>query len=112
MKIIIGWLLIIGILFSYIPVFPMDGCPEGNHMGIMKTDCGSFFHCPMIVDNIFSESSALPLRGCLVPIKLLVAANEFLDPIFHPPKRNPKFLSWGEGMVRYEGLEPWHMNCC
>jgi len=112
MKIIIGWLLVIGILFSYVPVFPMDECPEGNHTGSMKMDCGSLFHCPMIVDRIFSESSALPLRGCLVPIKLSLVVDEFPDPIFHPPKHNPKFISSGEGTVRYGSVEPWHKNCC
>lgn len=87
MKTIVGWLLVIGILFSYVPVFSMDGCSEGDHMGnIMKMDCGSLFHCPMIVDKIFSDSSALPLRGCLVPIKLSLAVDEFPNPIFHPPK--------------------------
>jgi hypothetical protein len=85
MKIIIGCLVVIGILFSYVPVFPTDGCPDGSHTGIMKMDSGSLFHCPMIVDKIFPETSALPLRGCLVPIKLSPAVDEFPDPIFHPP---------------------------
>ena len=83
---LIGCLLVIGILFSYLPMFPMDECPEGSHMGIMKMDCGSSFHCPMIVDKISSESSALPFRGCVVPIKLSLAVNEFPDPVFHPPE--------------------------
>jgi len=85
---LIGCLLVMGILFSYLPVFPMNmnDCPEANHTGGMKMDCGSLFHCPMIVDNIFSESSALPFRGCLVPIKLSLAVEEFPDPIYHPPK--------------------------
>jgi hypothetical protein len=83
---IIGCLLVIGILFSYVPVFSMDGCPEGSHMGIMKMDCGSSFHCPMIVDKIVSETSSLPLNGCLVPTKLLLAVDEVAYLIFHPPK--------------------------
>lgn len=83
---IIGCLLVIGILFSYVPVFPMNECPEGNHTWGMKMDCGSLFHCPMIVDNVFSESSALPFRGCLVPTKLSLAVEAFPDPIYHPPK--------------------------
>ncbi len=112
MKIIIGWLLVIGILFSYVPVFPMNECPEGNHMGSTKMDCGSLFHCPMIVDKIFSESSALPLRGCLVPIKLSLAIDEFPDPIFHPPKHFVlSFYLGGDGAVRYASIEPWHKNC-
>ncbi len=86
MKVIVGCLLVLGILFSYLPLFPMDGCPEGSHMGMMKMDCGSLFHCPVTVDNIFSETSALPLTGCLVPIKLTLAVDELPNPIFHPPK--------------------------
>ncbi len=83
---IIGSLLIIGILFSYVPVFPMDECSDGSHTGIMKMDCGSLFHCPMVVDEIFSEISALPLRGCLVPITLSLTVDELPDSVFHPPK--------------------------
>ncbi len=113
MKIIIGCLLVIGILVSYVPVFPMNQCPEGSHMGSTKMDCGSLFHCPMIVDKIFSESSALPLRGCLVPIKLSLAADEFPEPIFHPPKTSyPKFVSPGGEPVRDASVEPWHKDCC
>ena len=65
----------------------MDDCPEGNHMGnIMKMDCGSLFHCPIIVGNIYPEISALPLRGCLVPITLSLTVDESPDSVFHPPK--------------------------
>jgi hypothetical protein len=107
---ITGFFLVIGILFSYVPVFPMNQCPEGKHMGSMKMDCGSLFHCPMIVDKIFSESSALPLRGCLVPIKLSLAVDEFPEPIFHPPEHLTS-----NSYLREEnqlGMEPWHKNCC
>jgi hypothetical protein len=83
---IIGCLLVIGILFSYVPVFSMDGCPEGSHTGIMKMDCGSSFHCPMIVDRIVSETSSLPLNGCLISTKLLLVVDEVAYLIFHPPK--------------------------
>jgi len=84
---VIGTLLIIGILFSYIPVFPMDECPEGNHMGnIMKMDCGSLFHCPMIVDLNISETSGLSPSGRLVSTKPLLILKELTHPIFHPPE--------------------------
>jgi hypothetical protein len=86
MKTIIGCLLVIGILFSYVPMFPTDGCPDGSHTGIMKMDCGSLFHCPMIVDKILPETSGLPLRGCLVPLKLSLVVDELPDLIFRPPK--------------------------
>jgi len=86
MKTIVGCLLVVGILLSYVPVFSMDGCPGGSHTGIAKTDCGSLFHCPMIVDRIFSETSALPLSGCLVPVTLSLTVDELPDSVFHPPE--------------------------
>jgi hypothetical protein len=42
---IIGILLIIGILFSYVPILPMDDSQESNHAGNMKLDCG--LHLPL-----------------------------------------------------------------
>jgi len=83
---LVGIFLIIGILFSYIPVFPMDECSEGNHMGNMKMDCGSLFHCPMIVDLNISEISGLPLNGRLVSTKPLLVVKELAHPVYHPPE--------------------------
>jgi hypothetical protein len=108
MKTIVGCLVVIGILFSYVPVFPTDECPGGSHAGIMKMDCGSLFHCPMIVDKVFSETSALPRRGCLVPIKLSLAVDEFPDPIFHPPKYLvPNPYLWEK---EPSGLQAWYLG--
>ena len=110
---IIGYLLVVGILLSYVRVFPMNECPEGNHMGSMKADCGSLFHCPMIVDKIFWESSALPLSGCLVPMKLSPAVDEFPETIFHPPEYLiPNSYPPGEGSVSCGSRGLWHKNCC
>jgi hypothetical protein len=83
---IIGCFLIIGILFSYVPVFPMDECPEGNHMGNMKMDCGYLFHCPMIVDINISETSSLPPNGFSISIRTLLLMEELVHSIFHPPE--------------------------
>jgi len=83
---IIGCLLVIGILLSYAPVFHMDECPEGNHLGNMKMDCGAPFHCPMIVDIVVSEISRLPLNGLLVPRRMPLLKDGIINPIFHPPK--------------------------
>jgi len=84
---VIGSLLIVGILFSYVPVFPTDDCAEGNHLGnIMKMDCGSLFHCPMIVDLSISATRALPTSGRLVSTQPLLALKELTHAIFHPPK--------------------------
>ena len=81
-----GFLVITTILFSYVPVFSMDQCPEGNHMGNVKMDCGCLFHCPMIVNKTILETYSLPLNGRLVPAKPLLIVDELIRVIFHPPK--------------------------
>ena len=63
---IIGCLIVILILFSYVPVFPMDECPEGNQTGNMKLDCGNNFHCPLIFTITTAETLQLPLSGRVV----------------------------------------------
>ncbi len=92
MKKIIGWLLVIGILLSYAPVFQMDDCPEGNHMGNLKMDCGGPFHCPMTVDILISEISSLPLSGLLLPTRMLLLENELVTAIFRPPEFSSQTL--------------------
>jgi hypothetical protein len=83
---IIGWFLVIGMLLSYTPVFHMDECPEGNHLGNMKMDCGVPFHCPMIVDIAGSGISSLPLKGLLVPTGMHLLRDGLVSPVFHPPE--------------------------
>jgi len=83
---VIGSLLIIGILFSYVPVFPMDECPEGNHMGNMKMDCGNNFHCPLIFNITMPEPLPLPISGRVVLTPSLLKIDELASLIFHPPK--------------------------
>ncbi len=93
---IIGCLLVIGILLSYAPVFQMDDCPEGNHMGNLKMDCGGPFHCPMTVDILISEISSLPLRGLLFPTRMLLAQDGLATAIFHPPEHSSQdLIPWG-----------------
>src|SRR3989304_9075815 len=83
---IIGCLLVIGILLSYAPVFPMDECPEGDRSGNAKTDCGVPFHCPMIMDIVVCEISSLPLNGLLIPTRMLPLMDGLVSPIFPPPE--------------------------
>jgi hypothetical protein len=93
---IIGCLLVIGILLSYAAVFHMDECPEGNHLGNMKMDCGAPFHCPMIVDIVVSEISSLPLNCFLIPTKMLLLTDGLVNSIFHPPEySSPNFIPRG-----------------
>jgi hypothetical protein len=95
---IIGYLLVIGILLSYAPVFHMDECPQGSHLGNMKMDCGSPFHCPMIVDIVVSDISSLPLSGLLAPTKTPRLKDGLVSPIFRPPKySDPNLLLGDEG---------------
>jgi hypothetical protein len=111
---IIGCLLVIGILFSYVPVFSMDECPEGNHLGNMRMDCGVPFHCPMIVDIIISETSNLPLNGLFISIRTYLYVDELAHPIFHPPEYLSTILFPGdEGgkIIKCATMGHWHKNC-
>ena len=85
-KSLIGFLVLITILFSYMPVFSMDQCPEGNHMRNVKMNCGYSFHCPMIVDKNIVGTYPLPLNGRFAPVKPLLVVDELIRVIFHPPK--------------------------
>jgi hypothetical protein len=83
---VIGSLLIVGILFSYVPVFPMDDCQGGEHMGNMNTNCGFIFHCPLVINESMADSLSLPLSGRLVIAAISPKVNELAYPVFHPPK--------------------------
>jgi hypothetical protein len=99
LKNLTGFVVIITILFSYVPVFSMDQCPEGNHMGNVKMDCGYSFYCPMIVNKNILGTYRLPLNGRLVPGRLLLVLDELIRVIFHPPK------IWDPHVLRDEGKE-------
>jgi hypothetical protein len=88
---VIGSLLIIGILLSYVPIFPMDECPDGNHMGnVMKMDCGSIFHCPLISAVTVSDPFPLPLSGRVFSTPLSFKVDGLPRLIYHPPKHSLK----------------------
>ncbi len=99
-KSLIGLLVVITILFSYMPAlsFSMDQCPEGSHEGNMKMDCGYSFHCPMIINRDILGMNSLPLNGRLVKRKPLLVINELVDAIFHPPKGSDPFTFRDEGI--------------
>ncbi len=82
-----GILLIVGILFLYIPILPKDDCQEANHARNMKMDCGYIFHCPFLSNVGVSESMTLPYFGQAISISLLPVVDELPDPIFRPPKK-------------------------
>jgi hypothetical protein len=90
---IVGIFLILGLLFSYLPIIPtdgMNGCPQGNqtenHTGNKKMDCGYIFHCPLIFDGALQEPLPLPLNGLLPLPSILSKVDELAHFIFHPPK--------------------------
>ena len=82
----VGMLLVIGILFSYVPMIPTDDCPEGNHMGNMKMGCGNLFHCPLIINGSSLEPLPLPMIGWLVLPPALLKVDALTHLIFHPPE--------------------------
>ncbi len=84
---IIGILLIMGILFSYVPIFSTDDCQQEDHAGNMKLDCGYIFHCPFLSNTNLSESMTLPYFGQAVLISSLPVIDELTHPIFHPPEK-------------------------
>ncbi len=90
---IVGVIVVIGILFSYIPMIQMDNCPEGNHMGNMKSDCGYIFHCPLISSGNPQEPLPLPLSGRLILPPALPKVDELARLIFHPPKNQIDYNS-------------------
>jgi hypothetical protein len=92
---IIGILLIIGILFSYVPVFPMDDCQEEDNGGNMKLGCGYAFHCPFLSNIGLSGSIVLPYVGRASLSLPLPVIDELAHPIFHPPKSGLPNLNYG-----------------
>ncbi|MBM4308431.1 MAG: hypothetical protein FJ115_03045 [Deltaproteobacteria bacterium] len=83
---VVGILLIIAILFSYVPIVPADDCPDTGHSGNMKLDCGSVFHCPIIYNPAMPEISTLTINGWLKLMPEISKIEELPNFIFHPPK--------------------------
>jgi len=97
-------LIIIGILFSYFPMMPVEHCPEGNHEGNHheanhqegspedqgKLHCGQIFHCPFTFNLGFSEPLVLLNTEKLVSIVPSVTFGDYRFPIFHPPEGEVK----------------------
>ena len=91
---ITGIFLVIGILFSYIPMFPMDDCQREDRSGNANLDCGYIFHCPFLSDISPSGSFTLPYFGQVVLISSLPVPDELTHSLFRPPeKRIPHFKS-------------------
>ncbi len=94
---LIGIFLIIGIVFSYVPVIPMENCPEGNHhtgnhnagdhhTGNTTMNCGYSFHCPILFNINMLDPMPLPLTGRLILLPPSLKVDEVPYLIFHPPK--------------------------
>ncbi len=83
---IVGIFLVIAILFSYLPIIPRDDCPDVDHMGSMKLDCGNIFHCPLIFSISVSGPTVLPLSGRFFLTFFSVKVEELPRLVFHPPE--------------------------
>lgn len=83
---IVGILIIIAILFSYIPAISMDGCPEEDHSGKKGMDCGYAFHCPVIYDTAMPQLSVLSINSWLRWMPTAGKIEELPRLIFHPPE--------------------------
>jgi len=83
-------LIVLAILFSYLSVIHMDYCPDEDHMGHVKMNCGHIFHCPFISNIDFSELTTIPNIGRLVLITALPVIEDLEYPVFHPPETLPK----------------------
>lgn len=84
----IGIVIILGILFSYLPAFPMDDCQETAHAGTMQLHCGYVFHCPFLSNPGFLGPVKLPYLGRIESSSLPMRVDEFVMPVYHPPE-NP-----------------------
>jgi hypothetical protein len=90
LKKVIGVLILLGILATYLPMMPSEECPEGTHetanrLGSVKA-CGSLFHCPLIFNKSLSELFPIPFIGRLPLVRLVPFLDELPDFIFHPPR--------------------------
>ncbi len=88
-------MIILGILFSYFPVMPLQHCPEGSHEGNRhegnhkedgKLDCGYIFHCPFTFNLSFSEPLVILNTEKLVSVSSSITFDDFRFPIFHLPE--------------------------
>jgi hypothetical protein len=88
-------IVIIVLLFAYVPLIPIDDCPEAHHT---KTtlDCGYLFHCPALPNIGTPGPSPLTVVGRCDPFPCLFNIDEPAFLIFHPPKIGQVKLSpWG-----------------
>ena len=92
-------LIVIGILFSYVPVMPVEYFPEGshekNHEGNDhkgshkeegKLNCRYIFHCAFTLNLSFSEPLVILHMEKLVSISPSITFGDFRFAIFRPPE--------------------------
>ncbi len=78
-------LLILGILFSYLPLTSRGNCPETDHLNSMKLDCGNLFHCPFILAKDIKNFN-LYLIGIISYSDPISNFNGIPLSIYHPPE--------------------------
>jgi hypothetical protein len=82
----IGLFLAIALFCSYLPMVPMDDCPEDDHLGNVMMNCGYSFHCPLISSITPLQPVAIPNIEPLVLIMPSLLVEDLEYPIFHPPE--------------------------
>jgi len=106
---IIAILLTVGVLFSCIPMVPMNDCPEESHMGGLKVNSGSSYHCPLctlIVNAALPEPLPLPLIGQLLSTEYLRMVDDLTRSIFRPPEYGiPNAYSMGMKEIHRVAVE-------
>jgi hypothetical protein len=102
---IIAILLIVGILFSYVSMLPVDtrshNCSEKVRTDGMKLNGGFSYHCPLcplIVNATISEPVPLPLVGRLFSITSLPTVDGLTRLIFRPPEYMINSSQYSKGM--------------
>ncbi len=106
---IVAILLIVGIFLPCIPMLPMGDCSEENHVGGLKVNGVSSFHCPLctlIVNATLSEPLPLPLIGQLPSTECLRMVDDLTRSIFRPPEYGiPNAYSMGMKEIHRVAVE-------
>ncbi len=88
---VLAILVVSAVALSYIPVMPMDGCPEAHHMGNTTLDCGYSFHCPILTGLNLLDFAPLPYTGEPVSASSLIKVDGWIFSIFRPPELAPRY---------------------
>ncbi len=92
---VIGILIIIAIVFTYLPAFSMNECSGEDPSTDKRQECGYTFHCPVLDHQATTQLSILSIHGWLRLVTDLLKVEELPERIFHPPKPLSSFEDEG-----------------